>query len=51
VYHKTELTEEEIGNIEREVEILQEIDHPGIAMLYDIIETPKTVSRALRRST
>lgn len=45
VYKKQELNEEELNNIEREVEILQEIDHTGIAMLYDIIETPRTVRR------
>ena len=37
IYDKSELTEEEVGSIEREIEILMSIEHSNIIRLYEII--------------
>jgi serine/threonine protein kinase len=49
VYNKSELDLDEKLNIEREIEILKSINHKNVTSLYDVFETPKTVTNFLFR--
>ena len=44
VYEKQGLSDElKRKNVEREISVLEHLDHPGIAKLYEVLETPTQV--------
>jgi serine/threonine protein kinase len=50
IYEKSQLKQDQLRSIKREVEILGSLDHPNIIKLYEIFESHRTVSSLLSRS-